>query len=383
MTVKTRWPTRPNLFNQILDTTPVFTPTGKPLKTVAEIESRIDSTLEPLSQTIPGWEIKMAAEFVEVKTKTSNIIGIAEGRGDLADETIVIGAHYDHLGVGNYGSRSRDAGKAIHNGADDNASGTAAVMELARRFGQKTEGPARRVVFICFSAEELGLLGAKHYVDNPVVPVEGTIAMINYDMIGYLREDSLLMYGWETSPVFDGLLKKANQTVGLELVKPTGAFGGSDHLAFNSKEIPNVFFHTGLTDVYHTPDDDFEAINVEGAARVIDLGEAFVSQLRTLEKRPSYHQGPPPRRKGVKMGVVIRVDEESGRLKIQRVLEDSPAAVAGMEVGDEIMSFNGKTKVNSRRRLSREIKRGTGQTVQIIVDRNGEAVVLDLDLKSP
>lgn len=366
-------------FNKMLEASPLFTAVGDPIHTLEEIESQIDATLEPLSQSMPDWRIEMAAEFVEVKTVTSNIIGIAEGQGDLADETIVIGAHYDHLGMGDYGSRSRDAGKAIHNGADDNATGTAAVMELARRFAKVGGEPARRIVFVCFSAEELGLLGAKHYIENPVVPLEQTITMVNFDMIGYLREDSLLMFGWDTSTNFDPMLLESNEGLGLTLVKPPAGFGGSDHMVFNAKKIPNVFFNTGLTGVYHTPDDDFEAINVPGVTRVIDFSASFIRRLRTADESPKYVQPAKPS-KSVKLGVAIAVDKKSGRLKIERVLKDSIAENAGVKVDDEIMAFNGKTKVDSHRRLSREIKRGTGKTVQIILDRDGRAVVLDLNL---
>ena len=369
-------------FEQVLKATPVFTATGDSLSTLAEIETQIDATLEPLSQTLPGWQINMAADFIEVKTSASNIIGIVEGQGDLAEETIVIGAHYDHLGMGNYGSRSRDAGKAIHNGADDNATGTAAVMELARRFGKRSEESARRIVFICFSAEEMGLLGAKHYVENPIVPLEQTVAMINFDMIGYLRENSLLMFGWDTSSVFDGLLSKANQDVGLTLVKPPAGFGGSDHLPFNAKNVPNVFFNTGLNAVYHTPDDDYEAINVEGAAKVIDFAEAFVDQLQKHQMRMTYDLVRKPNSKGLKLGVAVGVNDVTGKLEIGTVSKGSIAEKAGVKVGDQIMSFNGKTNVTSHRRLSREIKRGTGKKVQIILDRKGDVVILDLDLKS-
>jgi len=369
-------------FNEMLKQSPVYTAIGDPLSSLSEIESEIDATLEPLSQTLSDWQIKMAAEFIEVKTTTSNIIGIVQGAGALAEETIVVGAHYDHLGMGDYGSRSRDAGKAIHNGADDNATGTAAVMELARRFGKRTQTPTRRIVFICFSAEELGLVGSKHYVDNSVVPIEQTVAMVNFDMIGYLREDSLLMFGWDTATDFDAMLIESNENVGLTLVKPPTGFGGSDHMAFNAQKIPNVFFNTGLTGVYHTPDDDFEAINVPGVVRIIGLSEAFLKQLTTSEQRPQYAQ---PRRpsKDVKLGIAISIDQKTERLTIERLVEDSLAQKAGVEVGDQIMAFNGTTKVDSHRRLSREIKRASGKVVQIILDRDGEAVVLDLDLKSP
>ncbi len=371
-----------SVFNQILEQAPVFTAAGEPLTTLAEVEAQIDATLEPLSQILPDWKIDMAAEFVETKTNTSNIIGVIPGQGPLAEETIVIGAHYDHLGMGNYGSRSRDAGKAIHNGADDNATGTAAVMELARRFSQQPAQPSRRIVFICFSAEELGLLGAKHYVENPVVPIEQTIAMINFDMIGYLREDALMMFGWETSSEFDALLADANQGIDLNLVKPPGGFAGSDHMPFNARKVPNVFFNTGLTGVYHTPDDDFEAIDVPGAVRVIDFSEAFIDRLRAVEKRPPYDFVRQTRQR-VKLGINVSVDKESRRLVIDRVLADSIAEKSGVKAGDRIISFNGKTGVNNQRRLSREIRRATGKMVQVILDREGEAVILEMDLKNP
>lgn len=374
-----------DVMNQILAVSPVFTPTGTPLRTLQEVEAEIDATLQPLTQTLPDWRVNLAAEFVEEKTSTSNIIGIIEGRGPLAKETVVVGAHYDHLGMGQYGSRSRDAGKAIHNGADDNATGTAAVMELARRLNQKAvddpRDSVRRIVFVCFSAEELGLLGAKHYVENPAVPISQTVAMVNFDMIGYLREDSLLMYGWDSATAFETLINQSNEDVGLTLVKPPTRFAGSDHMAFNSQKVPNIFLHTGLTGVYHTPDDDFEAINVPGVVKVIDLAEGFIDRLATVETTPEYVTADRPQQ-GVKLGIMIELDDNSGRLSIVKVVDDSIAQAAGMKPGDQIISFNGKTNINSPRRLAREIKRGTGSIVDVILDRQGEAVILKADLKS-
>lgn len=374
-----------DLLNEILAATPVFTPVGKPLSSIKEVEAEIDATLEPLTQTIPNWRVSLAAEFIQQKTNTSNIIGIIEGRGELAQETVVVGAHYDHLGMGQYGSRSRDAGKAIHNGADDNATGTAAVMELARRLNKRTtddpQPSMRRIVFICFTAEELGLLGAKHYVENPVVPIQQTVAMVNFDMIGYLRENSLLMYGWDSGSAFETLINDANQNVGLTLVKPPTRFAGSDHMAFNSEKVPNIFLHTGLTGVYHTPDDDFEAINVPGAVKVIDLAEGFVDRLATVQTAPQYVMAPQAK-KGVKLGIMIEIDDQSGRLSVVNVVDDSIAEAAGIQSGDQIMSFNGKTNVNSRRRLAREIKRGTGSIVEVILDRDGKAIIVKADLNS-
>ena len=141
------------------------------------------------------------------------------------------------------------------------------------------------------------------------------------------------------------------------------------------------FFNTGLNAVYHTPDDDYEAINVEGAVKVIDFAEDFIDRLRKLETRTTYDLVRKRRNDGLKLGVAVSVDDATGRLEIGLVSKGSIAEKAGIKVGDQIMSFHGKTTVDSHRRLSREIKRGTGKRVQIILDRKGDAVVLDLDLK--
>lgn len=373
------------VLNQILADTPVMTAVGVPLNTIDQIESEIDATLEPLTQTIVGWQLDLATEFVELKTATSNIIGIVEGVGSIANETIVVGAHYDHLGMGDYGSRSRDAGKAIHNGADDNATGTAAVMALAKRLAKKRAADppvaARRVIFICFTAEELGLLGAKHYVNNPVVPINQTVAMINFDMIGYLRENSVEIFGWDSAATFETLLNKANQSMGLTLVKPASRFVGSDHMPFDQKKIPNVFFHTGLNAVYHTPDDDFEAINVPGAVKVIDLAEQFLDQLATMEAAPPFVSAA-ALRKRVRLGVMVKTVPATNQLEITEVAAGSIAEKSGIQPGDKILSFNGKTNINNDRRLSREIKRGTGKIVDVILDRGGDAVILTVDLQA-
>ena len=146
------------VLNEILEQSPLISPKGMKLKNLQEVEDLIDSNLEPLSQAISGWTASFKAAFDEQAIRTSNIIGIVEGEGPNADETIVIGAHYDHLGDGAYGSRAAGR-REIHNGADDNATGTAAVIELARRFNSREKKPGRRLVFVCFTAEEMGLLG--------------------------------------------------------------------------------------------------------------------------------------------------------------------------------------------------------------------------------
>jgi hypothetical protein len=366
-----------NDLDKILAETPVVTAAGDKLKTVAAIEAQLDAELEPLSQTMKGWKVATKGKFEVGGVETSNIIGVIEGEGPNAHETIVVGAHYDHLGDGAYGSRARgDQRGLIHNGADDNATGTAAVMELARRFAARDKKPGRRIVFICFTAEEMGLLGAYHYVQNPLFPLEDTVAMINFDMIGWLRDDELTLFGWNSSAQFDKMFDAANTDFNFNLQKPEAGFAGSDHLPFNEKKIPNTFIHTGLTDTYHTPDDDFATIDCEGAVKVIDFTEAFMDELVSAEKRPRYtYTGP------FRLGVNASPNDD-GQLVIAMVARDSIAENAGLMEGDVIVKW-GEDELGSRRDLRKVIRRDKGSTIKLVVLREDKEQTIDLKLARP
>ena len=364
-------------FDEMLAKTPVMTAAGKKLSNISDIEAQLDKELEPLSQTMKGWKVSTKGSFSTGRIKTSNIIGVIEGEGPNAHETIVVGAHYDHLGDGAYGSRARENQKGlIHNGADDNATGTAAVMELARRFAARDKKPGRRIVFVCFTAEEMGLLGARHYVDNPTFPLEDTVAMINFDMIGWLREDKLTLFGWNSSKQFDKMFNDANTDFNLDLVKPEAGFGGSDHLPFNQRKIPNTFIHTGLTSTYHTPDDDFETIDCEGAVKVIDFTEAFMDELCSAEKRPKYSNNGPFR-----LGVNVGTNDDD-QLVISSVSNNSIASNAGLE-GDDIILKWGDDVLKSRRDLRRVIRRDKGSTVKLKILRGDEEKSIEFKLANP
>ena len=229
------------VFNELLKQVPLRNAEGKKFKDLSAIEKHIDETLSPVSQPFGKWKAISGSVAKENKAETSNIVGIIEGEGPNAEETIVIGGHYDHLGMGGNGSRSPK--REVHNGADDNATGTAAVIELARRFAARDAKPARRLVFVCFTAEEMGLLGAYHYTSEPLFPLDGTAAMVNFDMIGWLRDDTVTIFNATSAPEFDTLLDRANEKTGLEINKSAG-FGGSDHLPFFQKKIPVMFVHT-------------------------------------------------------------------------------------------------------------------------------------------
>ena len=363
-----------SVIDGILKKQPLIAPTGDKLTSLSKVEKLIDSNLEAISQPIKGWSAALTASFDKSTIVTNNIIGVVEGEGPLANETVIVGGHYDHLGLGGFGSKDPRRNE-IHNGADDNATGTAAVIELARRFAQADEKPARRMVFICFTGEEMGLLGASHYVENPLFDLKDTIAMINFDMIGWLRDDQLTLYNWNTSPQLSPLLEAANKGVGLGLYKPERSFGGSDHLPFNARRIPNTFIHTGTNDVYHTPEDDFELINCKGALQVIDYSENYVRQLANIKNRPKFGQ-PVPFRLGV------RLEEQDDQVVVVGIGEGTVAENVGMEKGDVIVEF-GDQAVSKRREVARLVRKLKGQEVNVKLLRDEKEIEMSVKLVAP
>src|SRR5262249_33728133 len=197
--------------------------------TLEEIERDIDRDMQPRSAPLKGWkatvEVNVSRQLIQVK----NVVGVLDGSGPLAKETVIVGAHYDHLGYGGSGSLAPDRKKKqIHHGADDNGSGTTSIMELARRFGQMRNREGRRLVFIAFSGEETGLLGSAHYCKKPIFPLKDTVTMVNLDMVGRLRpdaktkQDSLEVHGTGTSKEFSKLIDDLNKKYNFTLHKQPG-----------------------------------------------------------------------------------------------------------------------------------------------------------------
>ncbi len=367
------------VLDKILRTSPVVKGDGTKFSSLNEIEADIDRNLESLSCELEGWTCKFDAKFAAESTLAKNIIGIIEGEGPNADETIVIGGHHDHLGMGAYGSRA--GRREIHNGADDNATGTAAVMELARRFAARGEKPKRRLVFVCFSAEEMGLLGAEHYVKNPIFPLENTVAMINFDMIGWLRNKELTVFNWNSAEEFGPVLETSNETFEMSLNLPVSGFAGSDHLPFFQRKVPVMFFHTGLTDTYHTPEDDFETIDCDGALTVIEYTEAVVDGLANLESRPMFAEQ--TRRSSgsrVRLGAIFDDDNEKG-VAVSSIKEGSIAEKAGLQDGDVITEFAGEA-VTRRREIVAALRSKANKTVTIKFLRGEEEMSVEVELKN-
>lgn len=262
-----------------------------------------------VSCSLPEVAVSLFADMQKVEKDTANVVGLLEGSDpELRQEIVVIGAHMDHLGMGGFGSLAHVNEPKIHPGADDNASGTAGVLALARAFsGSSAERtgdspaarpsrPKRSLLFVCFSGEERGLLGSGHYVSHPILPLEKTVAMLNMDMIGRLRDSNLTVLGSGTSPVWNTLLAEANQTAGLTLTRDEREFAASDHYAFYRKNIPVLFFFTGMHPDYHTPRDTADKINYEGIARLLPMAEHCVRRVADEPMRPAFNPIALPRR---------------------------------------------------------------------------------------
>ena len=380
---------RQDVIDQLLQKNPLAAThdgTEHKLATLREVTDFIDKTLQPVSQPLTGWQAEIATKFDTHSVTAHNLIGILEGVGDLANETIVVGAHYDHLGYGGSGSRARNRKGEIHNGADDNATGTAAVLEIVRRM---TEGPTphRRIVFICFSGEERGLLGSKHYVGSPIVPLEQTVAMLNYDMIGTLRNNRVEVNGVGTATEFRPIVEAANESSALDITIVEHPYAGSDHLPFFQRKIPVMFCFTGVTSRYHTPDDDFETINVDGVVSVIDYTEHLLRGIDSLRTAPEFKNV--SRRSRSRripfLGIAPNLggDENDSGVPIRSVRPDSPAAAAGLQVGDIIVKI-GKTDIKQYADLIQFLQASqAGRQIRLSVVRGEEQIELQATLGQP
>lgn len=280
---------------------------------------------------------------------TQNVVGIVPGRDPaLRDEHVVIGAHFDHLGRSPRGALDPEAGDAIRNGADDNASGTAAVLELARLFAAR---PARRSIVVAhFSGEELGLLGAQWFVEHPPVPLDRVDAMLNFDMVGRLRDDRLIVYGVATARELRAIVDSANVAPRLAISAQADGFGPSDHSAFHARGIPVLHFFTDLHADYHRASDDADRIDAGGEARVVALAERVVRAIADRPERltPVRAAAPAPvagRSEGSNVYLGTIPDMAAGDvpgLRLSGVRAGSPADVAGLRAGDVVVALGGR-----------------------------------------
>jgi len=364
---------------------------------LADLEEKIDGDYAPRSRELKGLSVDARVAVDRPSLETKNVVGVIEGAGPKAGETIVVGGHYDHLGRGGLMSGSLAFLSAdIHNGADDNASGTAMVLELARRLAVRRDPPPRRVVFVAFSGEERGLLGSQYYVDHPPFPIESTVAMFNFDMVGRLdAKGELTMIGTGTSPHFDAIVDALGKDSGLSIKKVVGmtdGFGGSDHQSFHAKDVPVLFAFTGLHSDYHRPSDDWPKINYAGMAAIADYVELLVLDVLRRTQRPEFVRSAAPKHGATTsqsastgMSVTLGVmpdyaDEGKAGMKLSDVREGGPAAKAGIKGGDVIIGIGGKPIGTIYDYMESLGRYKPGDSVDVLVKRDGRDVTIRVEL---
>lgn len=309
-----------------------------------------------------------------------NVIGILPGRDPvLRNQTVVLGAHYDHLGLGGFGSLDPDSSGRVHNGADDNASGIAALIQVAARLAASP--PARTVVFIAFGGEELGLLGSAHYVKTPIYPLAETLAMVNLDMVGRLRNGRLIVYGARSAREFPALLDSLNWYAGFDLKAQGDGYGPSDQSSFYAAKRPVLHLFTDLHEDYHRTTDDWQKVNLDGLKRVSDLTLGLVTALANRPKSLTFVDLPatmPPHTSdqlvatagyGAYLGTVPDMTGSPGGVRLVGVRAGSPAEKAGLR-GDDVITRIGTRDTPDLQAMTDALRsHRPGDTVEIVVRR--------------
>jgi aminopeptidase YwaD len=308
----------------------------------------------------------------------ANVVAILRGRDPaLAEQAVVVGAHYDHLGWGGQGSLLPGE-RAIHNGADDNASGVAGILELAHHFRENP--PRRTLVFVAFGAEELGTLGSQRYVREPAWPLDRTVAMVNLDMVGRLRE-RLDVQGTGSSPAWTALLDSLAALPGApEIARVPDGMGPSDHASFYVSRIPVLFFFTGAHDDYHRPSDDVERIDAGGEARVLELAAAAIGAIADAAEPPAFSEAPITQRRAVAFNVALGIVPDygyaEGGVRVSSVRPGGPAELAGLLADDVLVELAGRAveDVYAYTAVLGELEAGV--SVEAVVRRGADTVRL-------
>lgn len=316
------------------------------------------------------------------KRLSKNVVGLVRGTIE-SDEVIIIGAHYDHLGYGEFGSLYRGDTPRIHNGADDNASGTASLIELAQYFGKYR--PVTDLLFVAFSGEEMGLLGSAHFVEEPTINLDNTLAMINMDMIGRMEDHKLIIFGTGTTSDWEEILLVANtDSLDIQLVKD--GTGASDHTSFYYKNIPVLHYFTDTHSDYHRPSDDVEYINNEGIAKITEHIVRVIEYLDGIDKEQmAFIEAPGKQRQSMRLegptlGVLPDYGYDGKGMKITGINPNQAADNAGLQSGDIIIGL-GDARLNDiydYMGALNTLEKGESTTITIL--RNGEEITLELQL---
>jgi hypothetical protein len=305
-------------------------------------------------------------------------------------EYIIVGAHYDHLGRGDSNSMAPSQIGQIHPGADDNASGTAGVLELARLLAPQKGQLDRGILFMNFSGEELGLLGSAEWVKNPTMPPEQCVAMINMDMIGRIRDNKIFIGGVGTGSTFQEILQQAQKKSSFKIEYSPGGYSSSDHTSFVAKKIPVLFFFSGLHADYHKPSDTWDKINAPSAAQLLDMVGDVTLQLAMAPQRPAFvtvvESKPTGSTSGGSgygpyFGSIPDFGEVKDGVRFSDVRPGSPAAKAGLKAGDIMVQFGDKP-IHNLYDFTDALRRSkVGQVVEVKVLRDGKPMTVSVTLE--
>ena len=353
-------------------------------------ELEMQKTKKPKSFLIPDTKVTITVDLEKEYANVPNVWGLVPGTDPtLSNEYIVVGAHFDHLGWGTENSLYRGKIPQIHNGADDNASGVSAILFLAEYIAKN---PLKRsVIFVSFNGEEEGLLGSAYFTKHSPVPIEKIVFMMNFDMVGRMKERKLNVFGTGSSTTFDKVVDSVATIDTLMLTKGTEGYGPSDHASFYAAKIPVLFLFTGAHSDYHMPTDDAEKIDCDGIVTVVNFAKKILERYGNTFEKPDYivvptekketqHNGPGYAK--VWFGIVPNFEDNPKGLKITGVSPGSPAEKAGLKGDDIIIKFGGKTVKNLQdlTYILREFK--PNDIVDVVVLRDGKELVFKVKLVS-
>ena len=355
--------------------------------TIDSLEKKINTHRKSASFET-GLLANISTEVMRIKSPTQNVVAVLQGSDPvLKNKYIIIGAHYDHLGFGGPGSGSRRPDtSAVHNGADDNASGVSAIMEIFEKLDAHRESLKQSVIFVAFAAEEMGVLGSNYFVQHPPVDLKNVTCMINLDMVGRLKE-ALSVSGTGTAAglqeIVEGMGKKHN----LKLALSPEGYGPSDHSSFYAADIPVLMFFTGAHEDYHTPFDDADKIDFDGMKKVSDLVYDIVLQLANRSETLVFQEAGPKyqktsrRRFKVTLGIMPDHAAEGIKgLRVEAVFPNRPGFLGGLQKGDIIVAMDGKSVGNIYDYMHRLSDFSAGQRITVEVMRNGEKHYLIVEL---
>ncbi|MEZ5401098.1 MAG: M20/M25/M40 family metallo-hydrolase [Bryobacteraceae bacterium] len=370
----------------------LLAPSGKDLRT---LDTAIDEAGRPESFALPD-TVRVALR-VDMKRETKTVHNVSAYLPGETDEYVVVGAHYDHLGLGEQFSMAPSEAGKIHPGADDNASGTAGVIELAKYFAAKGR-QKRGILFLAFAGEELGLLGSAHWVNHPELPIDKAVAMINMDMIGRIRDGKVYVGGLGTGSNFEALMNDAAKTTTLKLeFSDRTGYGSSDHTSFTTKQVPVLFFFSGLHADYHKPSDTWDKIEAGPAVNLLETVAGVVTRLANDPGRPEFvkvaeparpvsasdpHSGSAPGRGyGPYFGSIPDMAERTDGVLFADVREGSPAAKAGLKAGDRMVEFDAKPIQNLYDFTYALRGKKPGDAVKVKAIRDGKPMEVDVVLE--